>query len=507
MAQPLPRHGPHRDVERIPGDRLPAPARGGPRPGRGRVQLPAPRAFCADEREYLLASPRCAPRPSTAPASWSPSRPRAPTAERQLGRMTFLRRTTRLMEAPLSVEERLQRLADLAVSDIADWCAVHLVRGNRVDQVAVAHSDPAKVAFVARLQERYPPDRNALGGAHRGEPHRVGRRSSPRSRTSCSSRPPSTTSTWRSSGPSGCARRWSCRCRARPEPRRVHARAGRVRAAVRRGRPRLRRAVGGHRGRRAGQRPALRGAVAHRAHAAGRAAADRPPDRARAAPGRPLPRPRPTTGPACIVGGDLYDVVAGDTPGTLGLGGGRRLRQGRGGRGAHRADPAHACARRSTTASGPPRCCTALNRAMLREPGGRPGRFATVAHGHAHRRRRTARPCGWRTPGTRRRWCSAAATSYAVAAPGTLLGVYPDVELTEVTFDLTRRDDGALHRRCDGGAGRERALRRRPAGDARGDGGRGPPTPSPTRCSPTSTRSSRAAARRHRDSWSLEATP
>ena len=96
------------------------------------------------------------------------------TAERQLGRMTFLSRTTRLMEAPLSVEERLQQLADLAVSEIADWCAVHLVRGDRVDQVAVAHSDPTKVAFVAQLQERYPPDPDAPGGALRvsrtGEP-------------------------------------------------------------------------------------------------------------------------------------------------------------------------------------------------------------------------------------------------------------------------------------------------------------------------------------------------
>jgi GAF domain-containing protein len=69
------------------------------------------------------------------------------------------------MEAPLSVEDRLQRLADLAVSEIADWCAVHLLRGNRVDQVAVAHSDPAKVAFVAQLEQRYPPDPDAPGGA------------------------------------------------------------------------------------------------------------------------------------------------------------------------------------------------------------------------------------------------------------------------------------------------------------------------------------------------------
>ena len=69
--------------------------------------------------------------------------------------------------------------------------------------------------------------------------------------------------------------------------------------------------LAGDRGGRAGQRPPLRGAAAHRADPAGRAAA-RPPARgARAAPGRPLPRRRPTTGPGCTSGGDLYDVVAG----------------------------------------------------------------------------------------------------------------------------------------------------------------------------------------------------
>ena len=118
-------------------------------------------------------------------------------AERRLGRMTFLSRTTRLMEAPLSVEQRLQQLADLAASEIADWCAVHLIRGDDVHQVAVAHSDPAKVAFVAQLEQRYPPDPEADGGAIQVSRTRRVRRSSPRSPTSCSRPPRSTTSTSR----------------------------------------------------------------------------------------------------------------------------------------------------------------------------------------------------------------------------------------------------------------------------------------------------------------------
>jgi GAF domain-containing protein len=134
----------------------------------------APRRFSAADREFLMAVTALCAQGFDRARLLVAERTARETAERQLGRMTFLSRTTRLMEAPLSVEERLQQLADLAVSEFADWCAVHLVRGNRVDQVAVAHSDPAKVAFVARLQERYPPGPDAPGGAIRvsrtGEP-------------------------------------------------------------------------------------------------------------------------------------------------------------------------------------------------------------------------------------------------------------------------------------------------------------------------------------------------
>jgi hypothetical protein len=123
------------------------------------------RTFSAREREFLLAvTALCAQGLDRARLLVAERAARA-SAERQLRRMTFLSRSTRLMEAPLSVEQRLQRLADLAVSEIADWCAVHLVRGNDVEQVAVAHADPAKVAFVAQLEQRYPPDPDSPGGA------------------------------------------------------------------------------------------------------------------------------------------------------------------------------------------------------------------------------------------------------------------------------------------------------------------------------------------------------
>jgi serine phosphatase RsbU (regulator of sigma subunit) len=124
-----------------------------------------PRTFSTDEREYLQAvAALCAQALDRARLLVAERSARA-VAERQLDRMTFLAEANRLMEAPLSVEQRLERLADLAVPDIADWCAVHLVRDDRVEQVAVAHSDPAKIQFVAALEERYPPNPDAPGGA------------------------------------------------------------------------------------------------------------------------------------------------------------------------------------------------------------------------------------------------------------------------------------------------------------------------------------------------------
>lgn len=124
-----------------------------------------PRVFSGRERSHLLAVAALCAQALDRSRLLVAERAARADAERQLDRMTFLARAAGLMEAPLSVEDRLQQLADLAVTGVADWCAVHLVRDGRVGRVAVAHADPEKVAFVARLEERYPPDPAAPGGA------------------------------------------------------------------------------------------------------------------------------------------------------------------------------------------------------------------------------------------------------------------------------------------------------------------------------------------------------
>ncbi|GLZ46402.1 hypothetical protein Acsp06_25870 [Actinomycetospora sp. NBRC 106375] len=124
-----------------------------------------PRVFDGAEREFLVAVAALCSQALDRARLYAAERDARAAAERERDRMAFLARASRLMEAPLSVEERLRQLADLAVNGIADWSAVHLVRGSRVERVTVAHLDPAKIAFVEELERRYPPDPDAATGA------------------------------------------------------------------------------------------------------------------------------------------------------------------------------------------------------------------------------------------------------------------------------------------------------------------------------------------------------
>lgn len=63
----------------------------------------------------------------------------------------------RELSSSLDYEQTLQRVARLAVPDFADWCGVRIRgAGELLDQVAVAHVDPAKVTLAREFGERYP---------------------------------------------------------------------------------------------------------------------------------------------------------------------------------------------------------------------------------------------------------------------------------------------------------------------------------------------------------------
>jgi PAS domain S-box-containing protein len=87
------------------------------------------------------------------------------TAEAAERRARFLAEASALLDASLDLETTLQSVARLVVAEMADWCAVDVVEpGGGFRNVAVTHVDPAKVEWARRINERYPPDPNAVTG-------------------------------------------------------------------------------------------------------------------------------------------------------------------------------------------------------------------------------------------------------------------------------------------------------------------------------------------------------
>jgi PAS domain S-box-containing protein len=79
---------------------------------------------------------------------------------------TFIVAAGDALARSLDYRETLTRVAELAVGDVADWCAVHVVETDgSISEVAVAHADPARLTFTRELQERYPPSPDQPTGA------------------------------------------------------------------------------------------------------------------------------------------------------------------------------------------------------------------------------------------------------------------------------------------------------------------------------------------------------
>ncbi|MDX6665341.1 MAG: hypothetical protein QOG68_1547, partial [Solirubrobacteraceae bacterium] len=86
-------------------------------------------------------------------------RRRALEAERAAAtRARFMAEAGALLDASMDYEQVLNNIADLAVRGFADWCSVSLLdEEGALQQVAVAHRDPAKSQWAQELGERYPP--------------------------------------------------------------------------------------------------------------------------------------------------------------------------------------------------------------------------------------------------------------------------------------------------------------------------------------------------------------
>lgn len=83
--------------------------------------------------------------------------------------LSFLAEASKLLSASLDYEVTLQRVAQLVVPGLANWCSVSILeQGPEPRLVALAHVDPAKVTWAhslqQRLQSKYPYDPDAPSG-------------------------------------------------------------------------------------------------------------------------------------------------------------------------------------------------------------------------------------------------------------------------------------------------------------------------------------------------------
>lgn len=91
---------------------------------------------------------------------------------------SFVAEASAILAGSLDYDATLKSLAQLAVPEIADWCAVDILdEDGQVRQIVVAHVDPEKVELARVLGERYPYDPHAAHGVPRvirtGEPELI----------------------------------------------------------------------------------------------------------------------------------------------------------------------------------------------------------------------------------------------------------------------------------------------------------------------------------------------
>ena len=79
----------------------------------------------------------------------------------------FLARSAEVLSQSLERDAIARALAGLLIPRLADWCSIQLLDDNgKLNQTAVAHVDPAKVAWAHEINARYPADPKARTGAH-----------------------------------------------------------------------------------------------------------------------------------------------------------------------------------------------------------------------------------------------------------------------------------------------------------------------------------------------------
>ncbi|EGK86501.1 PAS domain S-box protein [Microcoleus vaginatus PCC 9802] len=69
----------------------------------------------------------------------------------------FLSEASAVLASSLDYQTTLERVAQLTVPELADWCTVHMIEEDgAIEQIAVAHIDPAKLESAYQIRDKYP---------------------------------------------------------------------------------------------------------------------------------------------------------------------------------------------------------------------------------------------------------------------------------------------------------------------------------------------------------------
>src|SRR5262249_5597180 len=69
---------------------------------------------------------------------------------------SFMAEASRVLASSMSFQRTLQHVAELAVPQLADFCAVDLLTdGGEIERVAIHHTDPRRLALAERLASAY----------------------------------------------------------------------------------------------------------------------------------------------------------------------------------------------------------------------------------------------------------------------------------------------------------------------------------------------------------------
>ncbi|MEG5065172.1 PAS domain S-box protein [Microcoleus sp. B3-A4] len=69
----------------------------------------------------------------------------------------FLSEASAVLASSLDYQTTLERVAQLTVPKLADWCTVHMIEEDgAIEQIAVAHINPAKLEWAYQMRDKYP---------------------------------------------------------------------------------------------------------------------------------------------------------------------------------------------------------------------------------------------------------------------------------------------------------------------------------------------------------------